>query len=492
MKKSVKLISLLLVFILAFSTLFLTSCKKTADNGAADTSNPYIIKTEIKDGCIWVTYSDNPDTPVNVGAFGVEGNTRSDGSLSYLPLPNGTYGVTAGNARYLEEIVIPESYNGKPISTILENAFNGATNLKKITIPSTITSVGENAFDNCGKLTYNEYDGARYLGNDSNPYLVLVDAKETSIVKCTVNNSTVAICDDAFYNCANLQVLTIPNSVTSIGARAFYNCSRLGAINFPEGSTFIGSETFYGCTSLESINIPASVSNIGTSAFANCKSLTTVTFAKNSTLTNIGNAVFSNCIKLKTITLPKNVVNIGDHKANKNTDGVFYGCESLESVVFEEGSSLNQIGNYAFDACESLTTIKLPDTLTKLGISAFRSSGIKTIALPNSLTSIGQETFYACTSLEEVTLGNATNSIGIKAFASCSKLNSIELPESVKYVGSSAFYQCSSLSSLTVKNPANWYAVGKKLVELDKADMGNPATAAKFATTDYYDHSFEK
>lgn len=494
MKKSIKILSLLLVFIFTLSTLFLTSCKRGTSEEVADESdsNPYIIKTEIKDGCIWVTYSNDPENPVNVGAMGIDGNTESDGSLNYLPLPDGTYGITAGKAKYLEKIVVPETYNGKPVSTILENAFNGATNLKEIVIPSTITAVGENAFTNCGKLKYNEQDGALYLGNESNPYLILVEAKDTSISKCTVNEKTVAICSDAFYNCGSLQIVNIPNSVKSIGARAFYNCSRISVINIPEGIDFIGSETFYNCLSIEKVTIPASVITISPSAFSSCKGLTNVTFAKNSLLTSIGNSAFSTCTSLKSITIPKGVLNIGDHKANKNTDGAFYNCKSLESVSFEDGSEIKQIGNFAFDACSKLASVNLPDSINKLGISAFRSCGLKKVNLPDSLTTIPQETFMGCKSLETVTFGSKTLSIGGKAFAGCSKLNNVVIPETTMYIGASAFFECSALTSLAVKDPTKWYAVGKDLIGLSSTDFGNATTAAKFVTQDYFDHSFEK
>lgn len=495
MKKSIKFLSLTLVLILTFSTLLLTSCKKTGSSNENDGSNPYIIKTEVKDGCIWVTYSNDPENPVNIGALGADGSTGAEDSLNYYPLPDNTYGITAGNAKYLETIVIPETYNGKPVTAILDNAFNGATNLQKITIPSSIKLVGENAFENCGKLKFNELNGALYLGNDTNPFLVLIEAKETNITECVIDQNTIAICNDAFYNCANLSVLTIPKNVTSIGSRAFYGCSRIASLTLSEGPTFIGAETFRDCSSLQEISIPASVTTISTSAFAGCKSLTSVTFAKDSSLTSIGNSAFSNCTKLKSITIPKSVVNIGDHKANKNTDGTFSGCNNLTSVTIDKDSSLTQIGNYAFDACTKLESFDFPNSLKRLGISAFRSCGaLKSVTLPDTLTSISQEAFWGCKNLTTLTLGKNTKSIGNKAFAGCVKLNNVTIPATANYIGTDAFFECNDLKNITVEDAEKWYAVkGSEIIEIKTiGDFSSPSTAADYLTTTYNDYSFQK
>ncbi len=494
MKKSIKILSLTLVLILTFSALFLTSCKKNTSNNNDDEEPAYIIKTEIIDGCIWVTYSNNPENPVNIGALGANGSTGAEDSLNYYPLPDNSYGITAGNAKYLETIVIPETYNGKPVTAILDNAFNGATNLQKITIPSSIKLVGENAFENCGKLKFNEVNGALYLGNDTNPYLVLVEAKETTITECVIDQNTIAICNDAFYDCTNLSVLTIPKKVTSIGSRAFYNCSRMSSIVLYEGPAFIGEETFYNCASLEEIAIPASVTTISTSAFADCKALKKVTFGNNSLLTSIGNSAFKSCTSLKSIEIPKSVVNIGDHKANKTTDGVFYNCSALVSVNFESGSAITQIGNYAFDACKNLESFEFPSTLKKLGYSSFRTCGLKNVVLPDSLTTISQETFFGCSDLETVKFGNGTKSIGVKAFAGCAKLNNVTIPASANYIGTSAFFECKALTALDVEDAERWYIVkGSEATELKtNDDFSDPTTAAKYVTDTYDDYSFQK
>ena len=123
--------------------------------------------------------------------------------LKYSPLPDGTYGVAAGTARNLEKIVIPASYNGKAVTAILPEAFEKATNLKSVTIPDSITRIGNRAFYGCNSLT-----------------------------NISIPDSVTTIGEYAFHGCSSLANITIPDSVTSIGFSSFDNCSRLTSVTF--------------------------------------------------------------------------------------------------------------------------------------------------------------------------------------------------------------------------------------------------------------------
>lgn len=493
MKKLSKILSLALVFILLLSTTLLTSCGRTAvEEATDDTSNQvgsYIIKTEIKDGAIWVTYSNDPTNPVNIGAFDVGGNgSSSAGNLTFMPLANGTYGVVAGNARYLEEIVIPETYNGKAVTTILESAFSSATNLKKITIPNSIVSVGDNAFYNCGNLEYNEKDNALYLGNAENPYLILVKAKDATITRCDVNAGTIAICDNAFYGCTELSVLNIPDSVKNIGSYAFKSCSSVGKINIPDGCTYIGAETFASCSTLQKINIPATVTNMGKSAFKDCISLSEVNFANGSTLVGIANETFAGCKSLKAIRIPKSATYIGDNKAITNINGVFNGCKALETVTFEKDSQLKQIGNFAFNGCEKLMTIALPETVNHIGSSAFRGcKALKSFVIPDNVLTIAPHTFYDCGALTTIKLGNKLTKIGTEAFSACVSINNIVIPASVKTIEKAAFDNSSTaLNTLTFADPEGWYNIAT--TEKIDAELLKDSTTAIDILTNAFDY----
>ncbi len=154
------------------------------------------------------------------------------------------------NCRSLTSVTI-----GYGVTSIEDGAFRDCSNLTSIIIPDSVTSIGIFVFKGCSSLKYNEYNNAYYLGNENNQYLVLVEAKDTSVASCIIHEDTKVICAGAFANCSSLISITIPDSVTSIGR-----------------------ETFYGCSALESVTLGNSVTNIGQSAFTSCSNLTKITF----------------------------------------------------------------------------------------------------------------------------------------------------------------------------------------------------------------------
>ena len=249
-------------------------------------------------------------------------NYEGTEGLEFYPLPDGTYAVSVGTAKYLEEIVIPSEYKGNSVSAIADEAFSGAKNLKTITIPNSITSIGDSAFEGCTELTsitipdnitnigakafseckslvYNQYDNAYYLGNTHNPYLVLVKSTSKTIAAVNINESTKFIHSEAFAYCKELKSVTIPNSVTSIKDLAFRNCTNLTSITIPNALTSIGYGMLYGCSELESITIPESVTDIEGYAFGDCASLSILIIPIN--VKSIGEYTFTNSTSLTNI-----------------------------------------------------------------------------------------------------------------------------------------------------------------------------------------------
>ena len=493
MKKTVKILSLVLIFVLSTSSFLMSCTKRSGDYIAPVTETVnYVIKAEIKDGCLWVTYSNDPSNPVNIGSLSNEEKKDNDNSsgLSFMLVSNGTYGVSAGDAKYLEEITIPDTYNGKPVTSILDNAFEGASNLKKISVPNTITNVGIDAFKDCDKLEFNEYDNALYLGNATTPNLILVKAKSSNITKCKVHEKAVVICDNAFKGCSDISNVTVSSNVKYIGAYAFKGCSSLLETNIPAGVAYINAETFSGCSKLKKIEIPSTVTTIGLSAFSNCTALAEVTFAKDSTLTTIENSAFFACKKLKSITLPKSLMQIGNTKAGIAKDGAFSSCSALETVAFEAGSRLNLLGNFAFNSCTKLANIVLPDSLTQIGASAFNSSGLTEIKIPAEVTAISDKTFFNCESLKTVTFGEALSKIGTEAFAACTSLNNVVIPASVTTISKAAFNSgCTALSSVTFKKTSGWVDAAKTEL-LPESLFKDPASAAQTVKNAVYTNGF--
>lgn len=133
------------------------------------------------------------------------------------------------------------------VTNIGANAFSTFVYLTTVTIPNSVTSIGERAFGGCG------------------------------ITSIRIPTSVTTIGDDAFYHCSSLTSVLMYNSVTSIGNCAFQKCSKLASIKIPNTVTSIGDEAFRDCKKLTSVKIPNSVTSIGYAAFSGCSSLISIT-----------------------------------------------------------------------------------------------------------------------------------------------------------------------------------------------------------------------
>lgn len=148
------------------------------------------------------------------------------------------------------------------VTRIGEWAFSGCSNLTSITIPDSVTKIGEQAFEGCDNLKLNEFDNAYYIGDDSNPYAVLLKAKDYSITACKINANTKFIYDGAFAYCERLTTITIPNGVVDIGAYAFESCYGLTSITIPDSVTSLAGSVFNDCPTLDFIYVPWSYGEV--------------------------------------------------------------------------------------------------------------------------------------------------------------------------------------------------------------------------------------
>ena len=155
---------------------------------------------------------------------------------------------------------------------IADNAFGNIGGYGSVSIPDSIKYIGTNAFEGAWNLKYNDYDNAYYLGNENNPYLLLIDAKSRSITSCEIHPDTKVIAGNAFYDCAALQEITIPQGVTTLCNNAFNGCITLLEVVIPSSVTHIGSYVF--ADSLTYVTVPASIINIGTNAFTGTEYIT--------------------------------------------------------------------------------------------------------------------------------------------------------------------------------------------------------------------------
>jgi len=165
----------------------------------------------------------------------------------------------------------------------------------------------------------------------------------TNLTDITLPNTVTAIGQNAFVGCTSLTSITIPDRVTSIGEWAFSGCTGLTTVTIPNSVKNIGKNAFEYCTSLASVTIPNSVQSIEFMAFFSCEALASVETGNG--VTSIKATAFANCKSLKSITIPKSVTSI-DY-------GAFNGCSSLKTVIFAEGSNI-QSTNFASDAFDGV------------------------------------------------------------------------------------------------------------------------------------------
>ena len=165
---------------------------------------------------------------------------------------------------------------GKNVKSIGANAFYNCTNLRTINIPDSVEQIGEYAFAGCTSLEYNPYDNALYLGNETNPYIVLIKASDQYIESINIHEDTKFIHSQAFQDCRVLTHVTIPNSVISIGDNAFMLCFNLSSVIIGDSVITIGDGAFRACKSLKNVIIGKSITYIGYSAFEQCKNITDI------------------------------------------------------------------------------------------------------------------------------------------------------------------------------------------------------------------------
>lgn len=320
-----------------------------------------ILKTEIIEGYLWITYSDAPDTPVNLGKV-VDYYNGTEG-LEFYPLSDGTYGVSVGRAKYMEVIRIPEFYNGKEVRVVLAEGFAALPNLLELYVPQSVVTVQDKAFADCTALKTIVFEG---------------ESKPESFG------------ESVFLNCNAVESMTVPFAGASLdGAENTHLGYIFGASEYSEnenyvpislktvvitGGTIIGEYAFSGCSGLTEFTIPASVTSIGYYAFQNCTALARINFAENSQLSSIGNYAFYACIGLREIILPASITSIGER--------AFYGCSSLAEITIPAG--VTSIGSYAFNGCSALTSATFENTsgwkTTNASISSYNLADKSTAA----------------------------------------------------------------------------------------------------------------
>ncbi len=375
-------------------------------------------------------------------AWAEEGTkTSTSGNWRYSVQADGTAKIVGymGNA---ETLTIPESLNGKKVTTLGDNAFIWCMSLSEITIPDSVTSVGANPFFGCENLTtirvspehptLEMMDGVLFCKADKR---LICYPCAFSMNRYAIPQGTAVIGDGAFGECYALTSISIPDSVSIIEGSAFNYCDSLTDIIIPNSVTTIGDGAFWYCFQLANITIPDSVTTIGDQAFYGCTSLTSISIPDS--VATIGENPFSYCEQLTEIHVSP------DHPTLAVIDGVLFSkpdqrlvCypQALTRSSYELPQGVRTIGRMAFSYCDALTSIIVSE----------------------SVTTMACEAFFCCDSLSSITIRDGVTAIEDETFCNCKALTSVAIPASVISIGKYAFMSCSPEIVFTV--PLDSYA----------------------------------
>lgn len=331
----------------------------------------------------------------------------------YTWLSNDTYEVKATknfNAGASGRVLIPDTFDGLPVSKIADEGFKEISSIKSVVIPNGITHIGEGAFANCNNL-----------------------------VSLTLADTITHIENGAFSGCDKLEEINFPKSFTDfkyLDGRAFR--STAWYVNQPDGFVLIGEEVLYGYKGEVAgdgkvTTFPEGIKFIASHAFASTN-VTEVILPDGITL--LGGYTFQLCSNLQRVVLPSNITVI--------PESMFGMAINLMDVVMPEG--LVEISKEAFFACNNANKFKYPSTLRILGEGVFGTASFEEFEVPYGVTTIKDGAFQYCTKLKNIAIPTTVTSIGANMFHE--KESALE---GVYYSGTESDWNKISIDSNNVK-----------------------------------------
>ena len=331
----------------------------------------------------------------------------------YSELDDGTIQIDKYLGPATENIMIPDTIDGKKVTSIGDYAFYDCSRLTgHLAIPDGITYIGEHAFENCNGFT------------------------GSLIIPSSVSN----VASYAFYNCTGFNGgLVIQNGVKTIGDYAFYNCYGFtGGLVVPTSVINIGYNSFFPCDGFIGRIVCQKTAKDGSYYTCTCIALycsensAASIWAKNSS--DFEQSPLNCIAKVGSLaTSDYTYTNLGDGTIRIDS---YIGPSNADNIIipdYIDGKPVTVIGEYAFDSQSNLTgTLIIPDTIKHISFCSFA----------------------LCSKLSEIIIGNKVESIGNNAFAFCSNLSSLYIPNTVSYIGNLFLDHCCSLETIIV-DPEN-------------------------------------
>ena len=372
-------------------------------------------------------------------------------------------------------------------TTLAASAFAGGNMIESISLPASLTDVGDGSFTDCSSLisltvdTQNQsffvqcgilygkttVEALGWVGvfpaimNYPEGVVTIPGGDMSGVNDITVPDSATGFIGSVtglkpmgakgprfLFDEINVANLVVAKVTSGTEAPVFSGAEKLAEVVLPDTVTAIPYNAFNDCTALRTLKIPSGVISIGGSAFNGCAALSEITLPDG--ITAIAGLTFKDCKALKVLKIPSGVTEIGER--------AFEGCLSLASVTMP--TVLNELSDYAFKGCIKLTSITLPTGEKYIQPHVFEGcTALATVVIPSGVEAICEGAFSGCTSLKTVVLPETLRIIDPAAFES-SGLTSINIPAAVTTLSKNAFVGCTALKSITVdEGNALFYSV---------------------------------
>lgn len=338
-------------------------------------------------GCKTLTGISHSDGVVALGGYAMAGCVEL---VKYRFAP---YTQSVGNNAFASDTKLGSvtNFENTKVSQVAQNVFSQCSSLISISLPNTITAIGDRAFEGCSKLTS-------------------VDLSKTK---------TTTMGTSAFASCGNLGTIILPTTLTIIGTSAFKDDTNLRSVQKLEKTivSIINKNAFLECKNLSSVKLPQTLSTLGESAFEGCSNLTAVSGFENTAVKILEARTFANCSSLSTLSLARGLTEI-------RTEALI-GCSILRNLDTLSTTKVTKIGVRALKDTAGLTSISLPtSTFVSFAQSAFENSGVQKI---NNLKNCSKFKSFGASSfmnsgLKEIEFPNCTFSIEASAFKNCTAL----------------------------------------------------------------------